>query len=50
MTGVGLLAVNLVLGFVLHAWERAVGYMLFLAALSAQVILLAAAIIVLADN
>jgi hypothetical protein len=50
MTGVGLLAVNLVLGFALHAWERAVGYMLFLAGLSAQIILLAAAIIVLADN
>jgi hypothetical protein len=47
MTGVGLLAVNLVLGFVLHAWERAVGYMLFMAGLCAQIILLAAAIIVL---
>lgn len=46
-TGVGLLAINLGLGFVLHAWERAVGYLLFLAAIGAQIILLAAAIITL---
>ncbi|OGO52556.1 MAG: hypothetical protein A2148_08690 [Chloroflexi bacterium RBG_16_68_14] len=45
ITGIGLLAVNLVLGFFLHAWERAVGYLLFLAAIGAQAILLAAAII-----
>lgn len=47
VTGVGLLAINLVLGVVLHAWERAVGYLLFLAAIGAQVMLLAAAIITL---
>lgn len=45
ITGLGLLAVNLVLGFILHAWERAVGYLLFLAGLGAQMMLLAAAII-----
>ena len=47
ITGIGLLAVNLVLGFFLHAWERAVGYLLFLAAIGAQVMLLSAAIITL---
>ena len=46
-TGLGLLAVNLVLGFFLHAWERTVGYLLFLAAIGAQAVLLAAAIITL---
>jgi len=45
VTGLGLLAVNLVLGFFLHAWQRAVGYLLFLAAVGAQAMLLAAAII-----
>ncbi len=45
ITGIGLLAANLVLGFFLHAWERAVGYLLFLAGIGAQGILLAAAII-----
>ncbi len=47
ITGIGLLAINLVLGFVLHAWERAVGYLLFLAGTGAQIMLLAAAIITL---
>lgn len=47
ITGIGLVAINLVLGFVLHAWERAVGYLLFLAAIGAQAILLAGAIITL---
>ncbi len=46
-TGVGLLFVNLVLGFVLHGWERMVGYLLFLTALAAQGILLGGAIIAL---
>jgi hypothetical protein len=46
-TGVGLLLVNLVLGFVLHGWERMVGYLLLLAALAVQGILLAGAIIAL---
>ncbi|MDZ4277908.1 MAG: PH domain-containing protein [Dehalococcoidia bacterium] len=45
ITGIGLLALNLVLGFVLHAWDRSVGYVLFLAGLGAQIILLSAAII-----
>jgi hypothetical protein len=47
MTGVALLAINLVLGFALHGWERAVGYMLFVAGLGGQMVLLAAAIIAL---
>ena len=47
ITGLGLLAVNLVLGFALHAVDRAVGYLLFLAAFGTQVTLLAAAIITL---
>ena len=47
VTGIGLLATNLILGFFLHAWERAVGYVLFLAGIGAQAILLAAAIITL---
>ena len=46
-TGFGLLALNLGLGYVLHAWERAVGYLLFLAAIGAEIMLLAAAIITL---
>lgn len=47
ITGLGLLAVNLVLGFALHAVDRAVGYLLFLAAIGTQITLLAAAIITL---
>ncbi len=47
ITGLGILTVNLVLGFVLHSWQRAVGYLLFLAAIGAQAMLLAAAIITL---
>jgi hypothetical protein len=47
MTGVGLLAVNLALGFIAHSWERMVGYVLLLAAIGAEGILLAAAIIAL---
>jgi len=47
VTGLGLLAVNLVLGFFLHAWDRAVGYLLFAAGACLQVMLLAAAIITL---
>jgi len=45
VTGIGLLAANLILGYVLHAWERGVGYLLFLGGIGAQMILLAAAII-----
>ena len=45
--GAVLLIVNLGLGFVAHAWERMVGYVLLLAAISAEGILLAAAIIAL---
>ena len=47
VTGLGLLAVNLVLSFILHAWERAVSYLLFLAAIGAQIMLLSAAIVTL---
>lgn len=47
ITGVGLLAVNLAVGFVAHSWERMVGYVLLLAAIGAEGILLAAAIIAL---
>jgi hypothetical protein len=47
ITGLGLLAVNLVLGFLLHAWERTVGYLVFLATIGAQAILLAGAVITL---
>jgi hypothetical protein len=47
INGIGLLAINLVLGFFLHAWERAVGYLLFLAGIGSQIILLAAAVITL---
>ncbi len=47
MTGVGLLLLNLGLGFVAHSWERMVGYALLLAAIAAEGILLAAAIVAL---
>jgi len=47
MTGIGLLLVNLVLGFVAHSWERMVGYVLLVAAIAGEGILLAAAIIAL---
>jgi hypothetical protein len=46
-TGIGILLLNIALGFIAHAWERMVGYVLLLAAIAAQVILLAAAIIAL---
>jgi hypothetical protein len=45
LTGIGLLAINLVLGFALHAWERGVSYLLFLAGIGAQLMLLAAVIV-----
>jgi hypothetical protein len=45
LTGIGILALNVALGFAAHAWERMVGYVLLLAAVCAQGILLAAAII-----
>lgn len=47
MTGVGLLLLNLGLGFIAHSWERMVGYVLLLAAIGAEGILLAAAILAL---
>lgn len=47
LTGVGLLLLNLGLGFIAHSWERMVGYVLLLAAIGAEGILLAAAIIAL---
>lgn len=45
--GIVLLVANLALGFAAHAWERMVGYVLLLAAIGAEGILLAAAIIAL---
>jgi len=47
LTGIGILLLNLGLGFAAHAWERMVGYVLLLAAIAAQGMLLAAAIIAL---
>ncbi len=47
ITGLGLLAISLTLGFLLHAVDRAVGYLLFLAGLGTQIVLLSAAIITL---
>jgi len=47
MTGVALLLLNLGLGFIAHSWERMVGYVLLIAAICAEGILLAAAIITL---
>ncbi len=47
MTGIGLLLVNLVLGFIAHSWERMVGYVLLVAAIAGEGVLLAAAIIAL---
>jgi hypothetical protein len=47
LTGIGLLLVNLALGFAAHSWERMVGYVLLVAAIGAECMLLAAAIIAL---
>lgn len=47
MTGVALLIVNVGLGFIAHSWERMVGYVLLIAAICVEGILLAAAIIAL---
>ena len=46
-TGMALLLVNLALGFIAHSWERMVGYVLLVATVCAQGILLAGAIIAL---
>lgn len=46
-TGIGLLLVNLALAFVAHSWERMVGYVLLVAAIAAEGMLLAGAIIAL---
>ena len=45
--GIIILLVNLALGFVAHSWERMVGYLLLIAAISAQAMLLVAAVIAL---
>lgn len=45
--GIIILLINLGLGFAAHAWERMVGYVLLLAAIAAQLMLLLAAIITL---
>jgi hypothetical protein len=47
LTGIGMLLVNLALGFIAHSWERMVGYVLLIAAIGAEGMLLAAAIIAL---
>lgn len=47
LAGAGLLLLNLAAGFVLHSWERMVGYLLFGAALAGQAVLLSGAIITL---
>jgi hypothetical protein len=39
--------VNLILGYALHAWERVLGYLLFIGAIGLQLTFLAAAIIAL---
>ncbi len=46
-TAIGLLLVDLALGFLAHYWERSLGYVLLLAGLAAQGMLLAGAIIAL---
>jgi hypothetical protein len=48
-TGIALLLINLAIGFVAHSWERMVGYVLLVATIGAQGILLSAAIIALHD-
>jgi hypothetical protein len=45
--GVALLLMNLAIGFVAHSWERMVGYVLLVATVCAQAMLLAGAIIAL---
>jgi hypothetical protein len=45
VTGIGFLAVNLALGVIAHAWERAIGYLFFATTIGLQVMLLAAAVI-----
>jgi hypothetical protein len=47
-SGLGFLAVNLTLAIVLHNWERMVSYVLLLAGVSIQVMLLVAAIVAVA--
>ena len=44
-TAFGILLINLILGYVLHAWERILGYLLFIGAVGLQLTFLAAAII-----
>jgi hypothetical protein len=46
-TGMALLLMNLAIGFVAHSWERMVGYVLLVATIGAQAVLLTAAIIAL---
>jgi len=47
LTGAALLMINVALGFVAHSWERMVGYVLLLAAIGVEAMLLVAAIIAL---
>ena len=47
-SGLGFLAANLTLAVLLHSWERMVGYVLLLAGIAVQVMLLVAAIVAVA--
>jgi hypothetical protein len=42
------MAVNLILAVVLHSWERMVGYVLLLAGIAVQLMLLIAAVVAVA--
>jgi hypothetical protein len=48
-SGLGFLALNLVLAIVLHSWERMVGYVLLLAGIGVELMLLIAAIVAVAN-
>jgi hypothetical protein len=47
-SGAGLVAVNLLIGFVVHSWERMLTYVLLVAGIGVQVMLLVAAIVAVA--
>jgi hypothetical protein len=47
-SGLGFMAVNLILAVVLHSWERMVGYVLLLAGIAVQLMLLIAAVVAVA--
>jgi hypothetical protein len=47
-SGLGFMAANLTLAVILHSWERMVGYVLLLAGIAVQMMLLVAAIVAVA--